>query len=259
MAVNVRFRMNKKLKMYLYTICWNEEIRLPYFIRHYKQFVDKIIIYDNGSTDKTLDIIRSFPDLIELRTYDTGGEIRNDVYLKIKNNCWKESRGIADFVIVCDMDELLYYDKDIHKYLQYLKENNFTLIEPAGYRMIGDFIPTTEKMIYDEIKFGIKDEQYNKLCMFNPNEIQEINYEPGCHIAHPIGNIKVEKFNFKLLHFKWLSLEYVIQRNKQYRKRHSKIDKKHDWGIHHKFSKRILKKTYYHTKEVSIQVIKDNL
>ena len=44
------------MKIACYTITYNEELMLPHFIKHYKQFCDKIVVYDNMSTDRTKEI-----------------------------------------------------------------------------------------------------------------------------------------------------------------------------------------------------------
>ena len=43
--------------IHLYTICWNEERMLPFFFRHYDQWVDRYVVYDDNSTDATLEKI----------------------------------------------------------------------------------------------------------------------------------------------------------------------------------------------------------
>ncbi len=91
--------------VHVHVLCWNEEVLIPYFLDHYS-FADKIILYDHESDDNSLDLLS---DNVEVKTYSTGGEIRDDIWIDIKNNCWKTSRGEADFVIVCDMDEFLYH------------------------------------------------------------------------------------------------------------------------------------------------------
>ena len=97
------------MKVWAYVICWNEEVMLPYYLRHYEIFCDKIIIYDNMSTDRSQEIIKAHPKC-ELRLYDSKGEVRDDLYLKIKNHAWKEARGQGiDYVIVGDTDEFLYH------------------------------------------------------------------------------------------------------------------------------------------------------
>jgi glycosyltransferase involved in cell wall biosynthesis len=47
------------MKVGLTAPCFNEERFLPYFLRHYSTFCDKIFIFDNCSTDKSKEIIKS--------------------------------------------------------------------------------------------------------------------------------------------------------------------------------------------------------
>ena len=104
----------KNFKIHLYSICYNEQVMLPHFIDHYSSFCDKLFIYDNFSTDLSSDICKNNAK-VEFLNFETGGEIRDDIYLTIKNNVWKRSRGEADFVIVCDVDEFLYHDNLIEE------------------------------------------------------------------------------------------------------------------------------------------------
>ena len=46
------------MKIDLYSICYNEEVILPYFIKHYSTFVSNITIYDNYSTDNSDNILK---------------------------------------------------------------------------------------------------------------------------------------------------------------------------------------------------------
>ena len=50
------------MKITLYTICYNEQEMLPYFLNHYSKMVDKIVVYDNYSTDNSRQILESFKD-----------------------------------------------------------------------------------------------------------------------------------------------------------------------------------------------------
>ena len=43
--------------VHLYAVCKNEAHIIPYFLKHYGAFVDTFIIYDNGSTDKSLKLL----------------------------------------------------------------------------------------------------------------------------------------------------------------------------------------------------------
>lgn len=83
-----------------------------------------------------------------------------------------------------------------------------------------------------------------KQILFNPNEIQEINYAPGAHYCEPIGNIKYyDKKDIYLFHGKYLSVEYVVEKHKKYKERLSNINKEKGWGIH--YSNEIEKQTKY--------------
>ena len=54
--------------VHLYTICWDEADMLGFFFRHYDPWVDRYIVYDDGSTDGSLDILRAHPK-VELRRF----------------------------------------------------------------------------------------------------------------------------------------------------------------------------------------------
>lgn len=49
-------------RIHVYTICWNEERFLPYFLRHYGAFAEEITVFDNGSDDNSVAIARAFPN-----------------------------------------------------------------------------------------------------------------------------------------------------------------------------------------------------
>ena len=50
--------------IHLYTISWNEARLLGYFFRHYDRWVDRYFVHDDGSTDGTLEILRSHPKVV---------------------------------------------------------------------------------------------------------------------------------------------------------------------------------------------------
>src|SRR6266481_3219141 len=78
-------------RVHLYAQCWNDEFMLPYFFRHYDPFVDRYIIFDDGSTDGSLQILTDHPK-VELRRF-----VRSDPdsfacsEQALSNACWKES------------------------------------------------------------------------------------------------------------------------------------------------------------------------
>ncbi len=87
----------------LYATCWNEERMIPFFLRHYEPLVDRIVIFDDGSNDHSLELLRASRK-VELRRLPSGlSSIL--MHMEEMNRCWKESRGRADWVIIADPDE----------------------------------------------------------------------------------------------------------------------------------------------------------
>lgn len=205
------------MKIRLTTICYNEEKILPYFLSHYSKFVDQIIIYDNESTDGTLDILNNTcTDKVKVITNKTNNEISDLRYLEIKNNSWKENREEYDWQIIVDIDEFIYH-KDLQYMFEMYKHNKITIIPTIGFNMISNKFPTDySKNLIDLCKNGIHDFNYGKPCIFNPNEIKDINYAPGAHMCSPVGNIKIGNPSIKLLHYKYFGYDYWKYKNDMY-------------------------------------------
>jgi hypothetical protein len=219
--------------VHLFTVCYNEQILLPYFLRHYGSFVEKMYFFDNHSTDRSAEIIHNHENTALIQ-FDTGNKLRDDFHIEIKNNCWKESRGKADLVIVCDIDEFLYHI-NIKEFLIHLKNEGYTAARPLGYHMVNHTLPVSSGQLYQEITTGIRAFNYDKLILFNPNMIQEMNFTVGCHECSPKGIVKIfqKDAEFKLLHYHYLDLQRVIKRHKKYAERLSDVNRKNKWGVHY--------------------------
>jgi hypothetical protein len=226
---------NEKTTVHVYVLCWNESKMISYFLSHYLDFVDKVIVYDNMSDDGSYELLKN-NNKVEIIRYDTGGIIDNDKYLEIKNNVWKKSRGIADYVIVCDMDEFLY-SSDMLKTLSFIKKNKYTIGIPDGYEMVSDKYPINEntKKLTSLVKDGYKRNEFlSKYLIFDPNKIIEINYEPGCHAANPYGKVKYYKNNdFKLLHYDAIGKEYFIEKRMRRKQRLDENKLKKGYSLHY--------------------------
>jgi glycosyltransferase involved in cell wall biosynthesis len=221
-------------KVDIHVLCWNEEKIIPHFLRHYENFVNNIIVYDNKSNDNSVKILKKHPK-VKIISYDTNGEIRDDAYLTIKNNGWKQSKN-ADIVIVCDMDEFLHSD-DLGQYLRDFNESKATIIKPIGFEMmIKDFDLTKSGLLLADVTHGYEHDHFNKFCIFKPSEINEINYNFGCHVASPKGNVVFYDKPIKLLHLKKIGLNYFLEKMKAYHNRLSKFNRDRALGYQYDFS-----------------------
>lgn len=241
--------------IHYYSICWNEEKILPFVLDYYAPICEKIVVMDNESDDNSPSIINSYTNA-EVRSYSSNGEIRDDIYLDIKNNIWKESRGKADWVIVCDTDEILYHPHLMDK-LDELKEKGISIIRPHGFDMYSESYPQKSLL---EITNGIKDNRLlGKCIIFNPNLIKEINYKTGCHKCFPVGQIKFyKKYDIKLLHYKSIELEFLIDRFEMFRKRLSDYNRENKFGKHYMTEKESIKMKFYTNLSNATNVFKSS-
>lgn len=218
--------------IHYYALCWNEEKMLPFMFDYYKQFVDRFTLYDNYSDDCSESIILSQPNAC-IKKFSMDGEINDYIYQDIKNNCWKKSRGKADYVIVCDTDEFIYHN-DIHQAITQLKSGKYSIVKPYGYNMYSTEYPVydSQHLLTGQVKRGIRVSMFDKCILFDPHAIVEINYKPGAHECHPWGRVKTyHNEDIKLLHYKNIGLDQLLHRTKLYSDRLSENNIMHGYGI----------------------------
>ena len=222
------------MKIELFTISYNEEKILPFFLKHYAKFCHAINVYDNMSTDNSLDILRNFKETdVNIISYDTGSKLNDSVYLDIKNNCWKHST--ADYVIVVDADEFLYHTDIIN----FLKNTKKSIYKPVGYDMCSEKFP--ENDLFNDVTTGVRSVNYDKICIFDPSKIENINYVLGCHQAHPTYTQTVDPIyisnDLKMLHCKNLSFDYRFNKHQEYIQRLSDFNVETGAGIHYTYTR----------------------
>jgi hypothetical protein len=234
------------MKIWVYTVCFNESHFVGNFLIAY-QGAERIIAYDNYSTDNTVELLRRDPR-VEVRYYDTQGEIRDDVWLSMKNNFWKEARGQADWVVVVDFDEIftrvvktgndVTFDLD----LSVPYNAGFNIIKPYGYNMISWDAPLfTNNHPWEHSQKGTYHPPEDKMCCFRPDHIQEINYVIGAHQANPVAvpgqEVNVYRHpDYKVLHYKAWNYALYMERANIYRERMSELNKKNQWAFQYLYS-----------------------
>lgn len=166
----------------VHVICWNEEKILPFAIQYWKRYARHVYVYDNGSDDKTLEILAQYPDWITVKRFGTGG-IDNHEYLEVKDNCWKGSD--ADWVECWGW-----------KFPEYNEEK-------LGHELVEK--PMKSMSVW-----------HHKCVLLKPSEVKEINYSVGAHLCRPKGKTKMVYMGSRifLVHMKFLSPEYVMERYK---------------------------------------------
>jgi|TARA_R100001530_G_C4298363_1_gene149821 glycosyltransferase involved in cell wall biosynthesis len=225
-----------------YIFCWNEEELLPFTLDYYSEFCDSIILFDNFSTDSSVEIAKQYP---KVKVISWGAEdIYDDRLLTLaKNTCYKDYGRGADWVIVADCDEFLYHPKIREKLYEY-REAGITVPLTEGFDMISQKFPEIGSSILEQVKRGVPEEGMNKSLVFDPRV--NLVYAVGAHSASTDQTYGLFRFNelmppstsynpttsesceLKVLHYTDLSPEYKMGRLKVLAPRLSK------WSLENK-------------------------
>lgn len=236
---------------------------LPFFFRHYDEFVQRYIIYaDLDSTDETLDILRAHPR-VEIRPVSVSGDAQSlhQAGAALIKDCWKESRTTADWVIMTDIDEHVYHP-DLPGYLANCKKNGITIIPALGFQMLSKSFPSSDTHLSQQLTMGAPWSQMSKLNVFSPADIDEINYTPGRHTANPEGNVVLpDSDELLLLHYKYIGFEYTHGRHEQSSQRLREMDIAHGWGHKWRWTREQLREDWdrFANQLVDISTLHQNL
>lgn len=203
---------------------------IPFYLRHYEPLVERIVIFDDGSTDRSRELFQQSPK-VEMRQLEQG-ESSNLMQATEMNRCWKESRGTADWVIIADIDEFIYHPR-LRDYLADRQARGFTILHPVGLDMVAPDFPEPGAVLTKSVRRGRPLDSMDKLAVFDPNAIEEINYEVGRHVAQPSGRVLFPPTReVKLLHYKHLGVEYLVSRTAALRDKRSDLDRQIGWSFH---------------------------
>lgn len=235
------------VKIVLITVGWNEANMLTMFLDYYSRQVDKIVYFDNQSTDNTRDVIKDYTMNaaantceIVVENFDTQNEIDDDQLIYLKNNEWKKYTVDFDWAIIVDVDEFIvpFTEQGLREFLA--SETHYGAVQSVGYQMFGS------EYVFHDITRGAKYEQYDKVCCWNLHRLIEINYCHGSHRCSPQfagANTQIHKCACQLRHMKFVGeLDDLCKRVAEYQKRLCSKNKKNNWGNQYSIS--FFKKSY---------------
>lgn len=167
-----------KPKIIVHSLVCNEEYYVWYSIMSVVDFVDEVLVWDSGSSDKTKEIIK---EIIRLKgskvTFKEVGSVSKIEYPNIRQKMLNESRG--DWLLILDGDEVWPEDA-IQKLVTLIrKEGGYldSIVSPY-FNIIGDIYHFQEEFagLY---KIGDKEGHLS---------IRAINLKiPGLHVDKPYG------------------------------------------------------------------------
>lgn len=166
-----------KKSIWVHTLVKNEERYLWYAVMSVIDHVDKILLWDTGSTDKTKDVIREIQkikgDKIDFKEV---GSVDPEQFTKVRQEMLDQTK--SDWFLIVDGDEV-WWDKSIKEVVKTIQEeNNLEMIVSPYYNVIGDIYHYQAESAG---RYQI-DERHGHI------NIRAINREiPGIHFEKPHG------------------------------------------------------------------------
>lgn len=217
---------------HLYTVCWNEADMLGFFFRHYDPWIDRYVVYDDGSTDGSLEILSAHPRVELRRLQRVDAESFVISHTEMQEHAWKESRGQAEWVVITAIDEHLWLrGTQTGHYLRRLRAAGITCVPALGFDMNSEEFPADHGLLIETVTRGRARRFFNKLSIFDPSAIGEVGYVQGRHKAVPTGQIRFPPRDELLLwHYKHLGFERTVCRHAAQAARLGSKDREHGWG-----------------------------
>jgi hypothetical protein len=222
------------MNIHSYILAWNESKILPFILDYHSKISSKIFVFDNMSTDSSDEIYKKY-DKVTVIKWSSDNEFHDGLNAQIKSNCYKKySRGQnVDWVIVSDCDELVYHPNLIEKLTEY-KLQGIDIPSIDGRNIVSDTFPEYDgTLITDKLQIG-SPETYAPMCkniIFNPEK--DVNFGMGAHASFCENCKRGDKTEIKLLHYKFLSKEYVKELYDTRLQRLSQFNKTYKLGEHY--------------------------
>jgi len=198
---------------------------VPWFLRHYEKFADRIIVYDDKSTDGTRELLSAHPK-VQLEDWTGDNGIDETQRLVWAGTCMRAMVGQCHWLMVVDFDEFIFgmaHDySDIRTILADEQRKGTNVIQTAGWNMmhkhsktdavphINDYGPSVQ--LWHIIPIGVRAPIYSKPVVVMPDT--DPDWSMGRHHIKLVPRIVMTpEPRLKLLHFRYLSPWYARQRN----------------------------------------------
>lgn len=209
--------MNKNIKIAGVTVCFNEANMVKYVMPYWDRIKpDKLIVYDNMSTDNTVELLKQY-SYVEVRTFDTDGKFCDIIHSKIKNETCAELKAAGyDWIYSGDFDEVIYsFNPDFREELQKIDDlGGNVYVRDLVHPFSPDPYEFDEtKLIHEQLTHFLTWHDYthkwggSKTLLHKADALGKISYicgQHGCSLKSNGTQIKLFGYPFISFHLKFV-------------------------------------------------------
>jgi len=250
-------------KTLIITLCFNEMDILPFVEQYWRRIATKVLVLDNGSTDGSIEYLSNL-HYVEVRHFDSNGQ--NDVIQKtVKEQAYLEFKDQYEIIVLCDMDELFYF-QDYEKEIDKMVQGNYNCMLLPLYSLCEDKRPdyNPDLLLHQQCHKFYKQrmnhmrglENYTKISIFNTKITDVVAMSVGQHYVQtaPTMNVMVADNAFGLHIDKGFGLQYKwIIRQKMF-KNLSETNKRGGMAVEYGMSYDQLKAEYERNQSKSFDI-----
>lgn len=257
----------EKIKVCIIVLCKNEMDILPFVRKYWERISADVIVYDNGSTDGSLEYLSSIP-YVTIRHFDSDGH--NDIIHKeVKERAYIEYKNDYDIIIITDMDEVFFFD-DFKAVSEAFIDGGYNILMTPIISLCEDFKPpySEDKYLHQLChKFyrqrmnhmkGFDD--FSKLSIFNTKVTDKVEMSVGQHYVKTSPDMKIMLSNngFNLHIDKGFGLDYKYKVRQRMYANLSDTNKRYGMAIEYADSYEKLEREYKNNQENSFDINDNN-
>lgn len=255
------------MKICWITLCKNEMDILPFVRKYWERISADVIVYDNGSTDGSLEYLSSI-SYVTIRHFDSDGH--NDIIHKeVKERAYLEYKDKYDIIIITDMDEVFFFD-DFEAVSEAFIDGGYNILMTPIISLCEDFKPpySEDKYLHQLChKFyrqrmnhmkGFDD--FSKLSIFNTKVTDKVEMSVGQHYVKTSPDMKIMLSNngFNLHVDKGFGLDYKYKVRQRMYANLSDTNKRYGMAIEYADSYEKLEMEYKNNQKNSFDINDNN-